>query len=1214
MLPVSGSPREDMDAATAALDALTSVLLASAPRGRSESVSTAPEEGTTPGGAPYCGPAVTSTAVQPKLDAPISFVLTPAMNPCMPSYASGRISLPSTIIAAQPPPSLSTTAAASAALRKVVPDASVSLTQWGISPLDEREGVNRMSYAAPPALSDIALMETAAAAAAFANAPARRLARLLGVTALDAVIAATGGTSAATAAQGTLTASAPRPTTAVDLLPGRPLDSRVLSVRVADEGGNPVTLERGVFPVSVTVPFRDLSIVKWNNALKTATVDVGNSGFLQSVISVTCPASPAAASLSGIVASFVSGGDGPAAVRVEAAQLASYTDVVGTSTVNGAGADVLGAVAAPEGASVATDLLSISASERSRNGSATTTADTVGTVLSAKAPVTSSSAYTYVLSFDCRGAFGRQTFVCGVGFAGAKITYACPAVVATPSCLRYNLSALGWTTAGCSVVSSSVTSAVCECDGPGDIAIRFAALAQQQVDIFALGSASSAAANVGVWMGYFFLLGAVVLLNLVGSFSSDGARVERWVARLAADPEMVRAQYEGGPNWSLGVRGYYSSGAKVAPAERGVNKSPRKAVAVSPEGGSLSRDSSVSALGSVLASSSAAGCVSALESSKDALDEIVRDWRTAVLVSASVRPKPRVFPLSAIVRARLLHGEPPALLVGVRPLCFCRRAHYFSDASSSAHAAPPLTRFLGSVLAITASAAGTAVLYTYLLAVSKKSSSPALEGLSTTQTLLLALASAACVQTITDAFVTFVLRWRARDVALSRFSGLVNERDRRARAAAILGPLPTSALLHLSSAAVNKSPAPAPVLLSPEEAADADGGAPPGWDAELPRATLHSWWSPLVALCGRLPHQRAALAADAAAAAEVAGLTGASQGGAAGAASALSTLRSDFVASGAQVKPPSIFRAVAVDVTLASLAAFSLFYAVAFAFTRGSTATSAAAGAWALGVFFSLLLVRPLLETARVHIAFVTHGALRLMPDSTAADPLEHYLECVALPAAAAAACATSAAPADAAIAMLLPEVLAAAVTLDGVTAAHLALRRAALVQAYLALTAATKEEETTLPPTIEIGKGGDDTESARLTVDPSPNESPTPATVLDDPVPLTARFGGAVLSNPDQAWKQHLREAGIASSFGSSPVMSGIGTRAVTPRAPLTPTFTAAPPRSALLPIGARSMLSSGTLPLPLGPPPSSMLARAGASITVIKGIHGKKESTARE
>ena len=362
---------------------------------------------------------------------------------------------------------------------------------------------------------------------------------------------------------------------------------------------------------------------------------------------------------------------------------------------------------------------------------------------------------------------------------------------------------------------------------------------------------------------------------------------------------------------------------------------------------------------------------------------------------------------------------------------------------------------------------------------------------------------------------------------------------------------------------------------------------------------VHAWWSPVAGLCGRLPHQRAARAADAAAAAAAIGLDGAAQG-ASVAAAALSALRGEF--DEVVQTPSSTMRAVAVDFTLACLAAFCLFYAIAFAFTRGATATSAAAGAWTLGVFFSLFLVRPVLEAARVRLAFATHGALRFTPDRAAADPLEHYLKCVALPAAAAAACATSAAPADAAVALLSPEVLATAATLDGAAAAHLALRRAALVQAYLALIAVDEEEESsTLPPTIKIGGGGgDDAESAMRTVDPSLNESPTPESAFDDPSPLTARFGQAVLANPDSAWRQHLRDAGIASSsFAASPVASGWGTRAVTPRAPLALAGMAAP-RSGLPAVGSRS------IPLPLGPPPSMLLGRAGASITVITGVRG--------
>lgn len=328
---------------------------------------------------------------------------------------------------------------------------------------------------------------------------------------------------------------------------------------------------------------------------------------------------------------------------------------------------------------------------------------------------------------------------------------------------------------------------------------------------------------------------------------------------------------------------------------------------------------------------------------------------------------------------------------------------------------------------------------------------------------------------------------------------------------------------------------------------------------------------------------------------------------------ALSTLRDDFRERGAQARPPSTVRAVAVDFALACAAAFSLFYAVAFAFTRGSTATSAAAGAWALGVFLSLFIFRPLFETARVYLAFATHGVLRPATESTDVTPLTVYHRLIALPAAAAAACSTLTAPVDAAVALLSPEALAAVTPTDGLTAAHFALRQAALVQAYLALVVASSP--TPLPLEVDAGSASDEPD-ARLDVTAEPaSHSPT-LSEPDEPVPLSARFRGVVLSDPD-AWAAHLHNAGVVASVASTAPSPYPHSRAPTPRLPLLPsTSLAAAARVAILqPLGARS--SAFVMPLPAGQPPSTITARplqsmatgrACPSITVIRGVNGPR------
>jgi uncharacterized membrane protein YgcG len=68
---------------------------------------------------------------------------------------------------------------------------------------------------------------------------------------------------------------------------------------------------------------------------------------------------------------------------------------------------------------------------------------------------------------------------------GVSTLFACPAVRATPACLWWDGAAESWTTRGCTVANVTTTSITCACDHLTEFATRFAALGEQQQDVFA---------------------------------------------------------------------------------------------------------------------------------------------------------------------------------------------------------------------------------------------------------------------------------------------------------------------------------------------------------------------------------------------------------------------------------------------------------------------------------------------------------------------------------------------------------------------------------------------------------------------------------------------------------------------------------------------------------------------------------------------------------
>jgi hypothetical protein len=139
----------------------------------------------------------------------------------------------------------------------------------------------------------------------------------------------------------------------------------------------------------------------------------------------------------------------------------------------------------------------------------------------------------------------------------------------------YDERARRWSTAGCSVANVTETAVVCECSHLTDFAVRFAALDQADVDLFASDAplidlrTIPFASPVVVTLGAFAL--AAALAAAIGA-RSDRAADARFARALAADSEIALAarvaEARGAPlpvdRGALRIRVGVAGGAKSA--------------------------------------------------------------------------------------------------------------------------------------------------------------------------------------------------------------------------------------------------------------------------------------------------------------------------------------------------------------------------------------------------------------------------------------------------------------------------------------------------------------------------------------------------------------------------------------------------------------------------------------------------------------------------
>ena len=575
------------------LQALAAAALAGSPPGAAASMSSSSIPLGTSRLKPNCAPSVALTVVRVpigsvaagaagnwsiSIGSPLPFCNATAPLPEVGMGPPHRaMTLPPSLIAAQPPPTLTLSLATLAWLTGpggpvAAPGATsvdFHLVQWGAAPMSETAGVGGLAYA--PAADSSAAVDSAGGAALrrrqLLAAPPSGGGRALSLfSSLSAFFSpstwAAMVSSAFNAARAGLNAVAPPPSARVDRLPSHPMDSRVFTVEVSSGGGPPVAMSSlsggplgGLF--YITVPLRDLSIVSWTAGGGAAGVDVGQGYISRSpVFNVTCPASAAA----GVVGAFVSAVDVslsppmPAPLSVRVAHVSSVvaaapavTEVVDASGVG----DAVGSMAGGGGGGAGAAPISV--------GGDTLVASTL-----------------FVLQADCGAPYGNASFACGPGMGGEVVTFACPRASPTPTCLHYDKPTGAWTTAGCTVAAVQVTSILCACDHLADFGTRYATLDNAPPRVFVtaapgLGFAvlPPAAALLALVAGVLACMCGAAACGQGGRGAAD--RAARFTAALRGDSEVAALQgLGGGTGWAeLDVAPAAKGGARVVPLGEG---------------------------------------------------------------------------------------------------------------------------------------------------------------------------------------------------------------------------------------------------------------------------------------------------------------------------------------------------------------------------------------------------------------------------------------------------------------------------------------------------------------------------------------------------------------------------------------------------------------------------------------------------------------------
>jgi hypothetical protein len=985
--PLATSGLSSLAAAVDALNSVAALGAASLLNGGTGVLSTASKAAVSRADlpiAPYCGPAL--IVASSKITAGTTRVaIANSLNPCYATAggvatAAASLSVPETLVAAQPSPAV-TLNDALAGLLGADGGTSLSVTQWGVSPFNETAGLSALMYAAPTAISDLDAQADAAAASA-ANSRSRRLNLW---AAVQAAVQGTGGKTAKQAAANNLALFAPRATSVPDMNPFRGLDSRVVSVSLTGSDGNPRTLTSGKNSSSsviggdaiiVTVPLRDPSILIWNASTQQVDgVDAGQSAFSSASLDVVCPSSPQDAYRG--VAAFDRASLKPVAVNVTGIQFHNFSSAVG---------------AVISSSQVKDESLSSFAGATSSTVNVLNDFpdDTNSSVSAAKSNVIVQRAYSYILSTDCGPAFGSRAFVCGPG--AKSVTFDCPKATSVPTCIAFDTTKGRWRSDVCTVASVGVSSVNCACkvSGSFSVALRYAVLPQVQADVFGSKDLVTSERPFSVAWAVFALSVIICTANFYGACCLGGARglrtesTRRFIDAIAAD-DTVRALITHDPDFVLAhtdrLLGHKSGAAVgIAPAAPASDQASPARLQMPAPGGLPTPTAKVIPVTGAHAeltepfqpSSDLPRLLSAMAfrarilqpspiiregfsiRDESAAEKLLAIWRVDV-AAAQTRRVLNVFSAARdAIRVgcarRSCHIRPPSALVAVAPIALAlkRRGEHFHP--ELAAMAPESTVFLIAALGLTCGLAGIAALYANVV---QPNATAALPELSASGVFALCFAALLLVVVPLDYVLSLTLARAARARMALLFPGLAKESARRAAVSVVTSQISTCDLLAAMDASLSLS--------------DRD------------RELLDS---------GRVvqpaPRSEASSVDE-----------------------GLRIGASMRVASSKAVIQPSaaINSNRAIDAALLAALAVSLLYGIAFMLFRGAAASSGVVGVWFLCMTFNAI-VSPLLSAVRILALMMGDGVEKYITSAPAQDAaaLDLWTEAILLPRASSSA------------------------------------------------------------------------------------------------------------------------------------------------------------------------------------------------------------------
>lgn len=150
----------------------------------------------------------------------------------------------------------------------------------------------------------------------------------------------------------------------------------------------------------------------------------------------------------------------------------------------------------------------------------------------------------FIFSVECGDGVGQQNVTCGPGFYGQRVNYECPTLANVPTCRFWDESRRRWAGDGCQVVDVDVATGqmTCECEHLTDFAGRFAALAKQQEDMFALAAMLGDPCIFSFYPWLFIIVGSIagILVGMVLiSQLADVLASVKYYTTLLQDEEVI---------------------------------------------------------------------------------------------------------------------------------------------------------------------------------------------------------------------------------------------------------------------------------------------------------------------------------------------------------------------------------------------------------------------------------------------------------------------------------------------------------------------------------------------------------------------------------------------------------------------------------------------------------------------------------------------------